>query len=155
MGEVLLAAASSESGGGFPVAVLAFPCFHPSPLWWDLRPAWLWDQLLLALCSVSACRSLCQSLLPAKERPQQDNVPIQPCLELDPAGTGSSPAPSTSSPSLCWDGCMDWAVSFLNLPQACTMVWGGQSSTSLPTLVLGAFLAHAQPWVWEFKDTVD
>lgn len=28
-----------------------------SPLWWDLPPAWLWDQLLLALPGVRASAS--------------------------------------------------------------------------------------------------
>lgn len=60
-------AASSESGGVFLVDVLDFPCFHLSPLWWDSPPAWLWDQLLLALPSASACWSLCQSPMAGKE----------------------------------------------------------------------------------------
>lgn len=151
--EVPSAAASSESKDGFPVDVLDFPCFHHSPPWWDLPPAWLWDQLLLALPTVSVCRSLCQSLIPAKEPGSSRTMsPFSTAWSWTPAGTGSSPAPSTGFPYFCWspaqtgDGCMDWAVSFLNPPKlgvACTSVW--QGTVQLPTAHMGAWSLPVHP----------
>lgn len=115
-------AASSESGGVFPVGVLGFPCFHPSPLRWDLPPAWLWAQLLwLSPLSEPVGASGSPWCL-GRSWAQQDNVPIQPCLGLDPAHLLLPALPLLLSAG---DGCMDWAVPFLNPPPACTVVWWG------------------------------
>lgn len=104
-------AASSESGGVFPVDVLDFPFFHPSPLRWDLAPAWLWPQFLWL------------SPLPVPDAWEgaghsRTMSPFSPCPGLDPARDGLI----CCSPG---DGCMDWAVPFLNPPLACTVGWWG------------------------------
>lgn len=94
--EPALWAAGRESGGvslcSAPAHVPDLPPVHHSSLWCDLPPC------LARIGSsgsphradtLSSFRSLCQSLIPAKELGSgRTMVPIQHCLELDPSRDG-------------------------------------------------------------------